>query len=379
MAVIKQSENNSGNYYQSCLKSDVLKAITPKADTLTVFRPYPQLTEDGGVLPMVMGMTKDGPDFSAVHIDTTVVNTGIHAKWSGLTTPKPVKPGERPYKAFDRPFEGSYIRLKSQLDKGRLSAEQRQVVAPLFTKEKGQNAAVANQPMSQPRDTLLMQGACTMLRGDDLSANPMMNAVLFCTGSLFTAMAKCLAEAHAQGIDVFSPDAGYVLHIESLPPDRSVGRQTSIYTVTLGEQTPVDLDTIKQVVQPWEEVLDYLTYDEQINKLIECFGVDPIAVAFPNDVARITGQSAAPTPAAPPAPARVVAARPTAPGLGATATLGAKPAAPPVLGAKPALGGKPVLGAKVPSAQTQQVVAPTANEQELEAAYAALMKSQETQ
>lgn len=380
MAVIKQSESGSGNYYQSCIKGSIAKALTPKADSVTIIRPYPQVAKDGSILPMVLSMTKEGPDISSIIMETCVVNTGNASKFSGLTRPRLSKPGEREYKVFDRPFDGSYIKLKHQLDKGKLTPDQHEIVSPLFNKVKGANG-VGNQLMSQPRDTLIMQCAVLMLRGEDLSADPILNGTIFCSGTLMSSMAKCLAEAHANGIDVFSPDAGYTIVISGLPKDPSVGRQTAIYVVSLGEPMAVGEDTVRENYKPWDELLDYLTFDEQLAKFIECFGADVASICFPHDTARLTGTTQEPYAAAaapaPVAPRPALAASGVKPILGKP-TLGAKPAAAPApaVTTKPTvLGSKPMtLGAKPAAAAAAPVTTPT--EAELTAEYDALLAQQ---
>jgi hypothetical protein len=347
MAVIRPQTQNRQfeNYYQGCLRPDTLKAITPKSDSLTIIRPYPKIV-DGAALPMVLGEVDGLPDFSAIAIENTVVNTGLgNSKFSGLT-----RPADQNVTEINRPFEGTYIRLKGGLNKQKFSYEVKQMVDPCFLKTRAEGSTVDNQPMSQPRATLLMQCACLTLRGQDLGDKPILNGCLFATGSLLDNLNACLTEAHQKGIDVFDPANGYTLVISALPPSKKDGRQTAVYQVALGEQLPVDVGLVQQNTFEWDDVLNLLTFEDQIKTLCNVFDPEIIRVAFPNEVNRIMGGAA---------PIQTQPARPAATGqvqLGRQARpLGTTPPA----GASPAPAARPALGASAGAAQATPAARPT--------------------
>jgi hypothetical protein len=383
MAVIKQSTNEGTNYYQDLFKANTLIGVTPKGGTTTVIRPYPQLAEDGSAVPMVIGMTEDGPDFSGICIENVVIGSGTtSSKFTGLC-----KCIDRPeLKAFDQPAAGAYIRLKSSLDKNKLQPGDHAVVEPAFRETPSPtNPKMKNKAISNGRDALFIQGAILVHRNQDLGEKYIPNGALICTGSLFNAIGTALSEAHAQGIDVFAPTGGYTLIVESLPADPKVGRQTSIFTVRLGDQMDLADDHLAKYVKPWEDALNYMTYDDQLKKMVAAFGRQFMTVAFPSEMAIAFGDEPAHhAAAAPQQPLGKVGAmrQPGAVLGGSTPPTG--PGRPSLPGLKPATAAKPAaaalprtLGAAKPAAAPAAIAAAAASD--LEAEYNKILEEQQKQ
>jgi len=377
MAVIKQSSySTTESYYQDCFVPGKVQALTPTTTTITIVRPYPQLDDSGKSLPMVLGMTDDGPDFSGVLIESTVIASGLTTKYNGFA-----KCSDRQeLKPFDQPAAGLYIRLKASYDKNKLDAEKRAIVEPALRETPNQhNPKMKDKAIANARDTLFMQCAVLNFRGQDLGEKFIPNAVLVCAGSLFGAMGACLAEAHASGIDVFDPASGTTLIIEGLPADPRAGRQTAIFTVRVGDPMELTAEHVSQYVKPWDAITNFLTYEEQMTRLINGFGRPIIEVAFPSEVAAMYGgqvHSGAQAGSQQASLSRSATARPA--GAAAPRTLGAPaagvPAGPRTLGkpaAAPAAAGPRTLG-KPASAS---VAAPAANE--LEAEYEKMIAEQQ--
>jgi hypothetical protein len=334
MTTLNNSNDDSrGSIYSTLFLDDSVVPVTPKLHTVTVIRPYPEMV-DGQALPMVTGIVGEGePDFSAVRVEEMIMKSGLDGrnKFTGLCACAD-RPGLR---ALDQPAAGTYVRLKSSMTKGQLTPAQLEIVAPAFKEvPRANNPKVKDRAIANGRKTLFMQCAVLTLRNEELGEKYISRGVLLCSGSLFTAMAGALTEAHQKGIDLFSPESGYTLVISSLPPDPRVGRQSDIYTVSIGDQMPVDPAFVSANVRPWNDLLAYMTYEQQLSGMIEAFGEDFMRIAFPHEVAMLRGN-----------PSTVVEPQHSVshaqPSLGRSGTMQGPPAAAP----KPAVGlPKPTLG-----------------------------------
>jgi len=280
-----------------------------------------------------------------------------------------------------------YIRLKSAFDKNRLSAQDYDTVEPVLRETPNQNnPKMKNRAISNSRDTLFMQCAVLNLRGQDLGEKFIPSGGLVCTGSLFNPMGKCLADAHAAGIDVFDPAAGYTLIIDSLPANPKINQMTAVFTVRLGDQMEITQEHVAQYVKPWEAVMNYLTYDQQLRKLVNAFGRAVVAVAFPAETSALFADSPAPgsVHAAPPATGQAVLARSAT--VRPTATAASARPAVAVAPAKAVLGKSVALPTTIKSlgrpasvAATPVVSVAATGASELEAEYEKLLAQQQAQ
>jgi hypothetical protein len=303
MTVLNSTATSDKNYFQKCLNPKTVQAARPicQAGKITEFRPIPQIAHDGSVLPMTMGSTPDGFDFSNIIIEPTVQNVGINEKFTGLA------------RMIDRPgsddiskiFTGMFIRLKGRLKRNQIPEALAQPVKALFEKNADGFSAL------DKRDYGLMQAVVITLNSETFE-KPRPKQVLFLTSSAMNAVNGVLTDAHAAGIDVFDPLKGYTIVLSCLPADPRVGRQMDIFTAKLGRQIPLPVETCKKLWVPWDyaylpggpgelpaeraareaenaeraskAALKLYTQREHLEQAIRCFGRAIVHCAFPTEV-----------------------------------------------------------------------------------------------
>jgi hypothetical protein len=222
-------------------------------------------------------------------------------------------------------FPGLYIRLKAADKQNKIPEHLfRRVTLLMKANEKGQSA------LSRPQDLAIIQGVALQVNGEKL-AKPAARQAIFMTSTARDAVAEVLAKAYEAGIDVFDPDNGHCIEISSIPP--GAGRATASFTATLGQKMRIPEDQCRALWTPWDlgyatakagetaaqeaareaknadnaakQGLKLLTFEEQKELALACFGEELLEFAFPEYFKDRVASA--------PAPVRAPAPRPTPP------------------------------------------------------------------
>lgn len=309
MAVLAQQSNESkqsGSIYQPCLNPTRLAAFKPSTKAISEFRPIPEVTAKGEILPMVLGQTPAGPDYSALAMETVVVNAGLTAKFTGLCRSLDMEEAEEPRMIFP----GIFIRLRFMEKKGTLPAHIAQKAKDLLAQRQGSGASDIKQSyLPRSQTVAFIQGISITENGHKLE-KPAGRKAMVLSSTASESLNDLLKDCYAKKIDVFSPTEGYSIIVDALPPDKKVGRMVAVFTCRLGRQIPITEEKAKSLWTPWSDAFVKYSQASLLKKAIAAFGLDIVEVVFPDEVAAL--QAAAPVtvvaPVQAPAPAKVVAA-----------------------------------------------------------------------
>lgn len=272
-------DSDGRNHHQSCLDATLLQAARPSTSKgITIFRPIPQVGENGDFRPMVNGETPSGLDFSNFRIENVVISAGKVQKFSGLGRDASLTHDECTH--FDMVFPALYIRLKSMIKKKEVPEHLIERVRNLF--EGG-----LKSPFRSPKDMLLCQGIVTHFNDAKLE-KPRPKQCIFLTSTAAEALAECLTKAYKAGIDVFHPTEGRAI---ILTPEKQRGVDLSIYNAELGDKVPLPVEACKKLWVPWERGLKLQSREDHLRAAIKCFGRELVELAHGEELEELFGVS----------------------------------------------------------------------------------------
>ncbi len=313
--------------YAGLFPEGTLVPFKPKTDSVTIFRPIPEIGADGQPKPMVTSFDQFGPLFSNMRMEGIITLAGQQTKWSGFS-----RCSDYPdLNDFDNPWSGTYIRLKSKVKKNELPDMVKTKVDQLTARGEKHGAQ-----MPKPSECMLIQGFCIQFNGKPCTP-PKPGGCLILTPSAVEAFKKVLLDAASKKIDLFDYNSGYALVISG--EQKPNGRPPEFKVELTATAMPIPA-TFQNTWVAWDRVLKFRTYDDHIRQMALCYPRDVIAYNAPvgEAMARlgITVPVQAPVidrPAASLPPAAPVQA-PTAPAAGNP--FGAAPAAANPFAAAPA-------------------------------------------
>jgi hypothetical protein len=294
--------------YQACLKKDKLAALKPNTDTVTEFRPIPEVTAKGEILPMVLGRSGENFNYSAVASEVVTIGAGQAIKYTGLCRSSDGNETNE----TDMIFACMFIRLRGMQKKGTIPSAIAPKVEELLLQRPIPNntRGMKFQYLPRAQSTVFLQGVSLMELGKKLE-KPMARKAMVLTSSAALALDTLLQDCYTKKIDVFSPTDGHSILFKGLPPDKRVGRMLPTFTCELGPKIPLSPEKAKTLWTPWDDAFVFHTRADLLRKAIDCFGYDVVELVFPDEVAQFKVAAPPPAVVAPkPAPAPPKAATP---------------------------------------------------------------------
>ncbi len=279
-----QKSGESKNYCQKCLKEDLLQARRPSTKKgVTIFRPIPQVHEDGSILPMVVNKTASGYDFSALDVENVIINQGKDARFTAFA-----KPSDRPSLDEDElPWSTMFIRLRGRQKAKEIPSDLVDRVDALFERKKDVPA-----PLEQVREMVLCQ-AVLLQFNDKRLEKPLGRQCMFLSVSAVQAMNETLSAAWDKGVDVFSPENGRAIH---LVPKAQRGSGIIMYECELGDKIPLSEDRCRKLWTPWQDAKVFHDNQTHFQRLCSCYGRDIVEYVFgPREVADALGEAPPPS------------------------------------------------------------------------------------
>lgn len=294
MAIIQttEQERQGRGYLDSCVTAR-LKPARPMTEggKLTIFRPIPEIGADGSIRPMVQGITPNGIDFSALVCESVTINAGTTtSKYTGISRDSSQDASTRDW---DMIYPGAYIRAQSAFTK---SAVPESIYRPVSEALLKSNTGSSKLP--KPSKMLLMQGILLELNGTKI-VEPVGGDCLFLSPSARDSVVALLRDAHARGIDVFSPTDGYYIVIRGKPSEDP--KQPWRFVAELGEKLPLDVDVCRRLWVPWDAALVVYDRSTMMEKFFNSYGYDLAKFIYPDervDPSRITAMPETPNPVA---------------------------------------------------------------------------------
>lgn len=258
------------------------RAVTekePMKDRETIVRIIPEVSADGSILPMVLGGAGEDIDVSALKTEVLTSYAGMEDKYTGWGQCSD-RPGQD---TIEMPFPRTFIILQNRDKNNKLSDSMALRFARMRRRVEGKS-----EPLPRPEDVALVQ--CVVLKHDGrVLEKPAVRQVLVLSKMAKQALNKCLAAAHARGVDVFSPENGMCVHFSStmMEDDGVTLRRIPHQLVSLGQPMPLRSEQCKQLWIPWETCLVRDTYDHQVRKLVAAFGQEVAREVLADDVERL--------------------------------------------------------------------------------------------
>ena len=252
-----------------------------KADKETIFRIIPEYAADGSRLPMVISGGGEDLDYSNIHEEAVTLFAGEKEMYSGWG-----RPSDRDITdAIDMVFPGTYIRLKGRSNKNELG----DALDYKFTKL---TKRVNNrQAMERPSEVRILQCIIIKANGKVLE-KPATYQGLILSKMAAAALNRLLVKCHAEGRDVFSPEGGALIHLDSqIFDDEGQVREIAKHTASLGKDFPLKEEQCKKLWIPWEKVFKRDTYETQFRAAVKGFGREIVEAAFPEEYERFYGSS----------------------------------------------------------------------------------------
>ena len=313
MAVISNiGKNEGGSSLQVCFLPNTLQACAPSTKKgVTIFRPIPEIDEEGNILPMVTSDALEELDFSNTLLETVARYTGTTIKFTGLCRSSD-RVGQR---ERDMVFPLLFIRLrglqKEEDEKaGVIPKHLKDEVYRLLGSKNDRKAALQNC-----RAMCMMQGIVLRYDGQELP-KPRPRQAIMMTKTATKSLAKLMSQAYKRKdqegnpapIDIFSPDNGRAIILT--PEEQQIDDQF-FFTATLGEKIPLSEEQCRKLWVPWEKALNLMPHDEHVRMACRCFPRAIVELAIGEEaVAEVLGvqQNSAPVTK----PAAKPAAKPTA-------------------------------------------------------------------
>jgi hypothetical protein len=284
MAVLSQPDSSEKNYYANLFDEKKLQVLKPSTKGDTEFRPIPQIDQDGNPMPMVIGNTPLGLDYSNIIVEDYVQNSGDTVRYSGFT-----RSSDGPAEAMNQIFAGLYIRIKGSQKRDRIPDHIVEKVTDLLTERKVGNSPVASTKLARASQVGLIQCVALSLDGQAFD-KPRTRQVIMLSATGCSAVNDLLTKAYQDKIDIFNPAEGYTIVLKGLPADRKQGRMVPIFTAELGQKVPMKLETCRTLWTPWETAIKRNTVEEHLKAAVKCFGRDIVEFAFPDECAQYLGE-----------------------------------------------------------------------------------------
>lgn len=273
MAVISQTGGREGaGNFQECFKEGTLKACRPSANAgVTIIRPIPEVGPDGELKPMINATTAAGIDVSNAIIKTVSIGIGDRDRYSGFSESADRFDEREP----DMVFPKLYIRLRYLQKNNKLGGMTDRVARILIPND-------TDSPLRQSKQFTIIQAIVLHFNGQALE-KPRTREAVFLTKTAAQALSETLEAAHAEGIDVFSPEGGRAV---VLTPEAQRGSGINLFNATLGDAIRLDPEQCRKLWVPWDDALRFLPHSTQLAKAVRCFGREIVELVFDPDEVR---------------------------------------------------------------------------------------------
>lgn len=255
----------------------------PSLDGPTFFRPIPEVDERGNVLPAVIEVTPDGPNASALIIESCIFGAGNKQTFTGLC-----REIDGSHRQIDQVFPSIYITLRSMENSGSLPPHLAQKIS-LYLAKKVVNGRT-QQVIKRAVQCGFMQAVIYVHNGKKLK-EPIIGGIMLPVSAL-AHLNKLLSE-HPEASDLFDPVNGYLFEVSALKPDPMVGRNVPVYKIEPVQKMPLKHDPLK-VWRAWNKTLLYYTREQLLRHAVRCYGKDIVAVVFPEVEGMQTAEQSSP-------------------------------------------------------------------------------------
>lgn len=286
MAKLVDNRDRSNPY------SRIMSGITPfqhkahyrdekdhSVDKETIFRIIPEYAADGSRLPMVIAGGGEDLDYSNIHEESVTLFAGESDLYTGWGRPSDRDIAD----SVEMVFPGIYIRLKGRDNKNELSD------ALSYRFSKLTKRVNNRQAMERPSEVRLVQ--CIIIKAcGKVLEKPATFQGLILSKMAAVALNRLLVECNSEGKDIFSPENGHLIHLDSsIHDDDGTVREIAKHSAKLGKPFPLKEEQCKKLWVPWENVFVRDTFETQIRKAVKAFGEEVVKEVFPEDHARYFG------------------------------------------------------------------------------------------